>query len=909
MSATKPTSRGWRGPGAGPSNYLAAPEEWRATSRQVCGLWPFAAGSGSPMIGVPMGRNMLTGGTLCMDPISWFMPGKLISNPSAFVLGLPGLGKALDVQTPVPTPTGFSTMGGLRPGDHVIGANGLPTVVVAVSDVMEDRPCYELEFSTGEKVVADAEHLWHTETRLDRMRRAPRNRYERATYGTTEEITAVRALALATAAGTPTAPISEIKRALGWTAARANTIYRFNSVRSTPDRRQLLLELAHHLESPRNQSRLATGPIKTTEQIAQTIKYHGHTNHSIRTIAPVDLPAAELPVPPYSFGAWLGDGTSSGSGFTSADAPILDRIRSEGLEVEKSPYGGDYLYRLSIPGQTKRSPNHLVARLRQMGVLKNKHIPAIYLRASLHQRRELLAGLLDTDGWVADTGFPFFTSTSEALATGVAELAASLGYRTRISQGVAMLDGREIGPKWDVSFATRDEVFDLERKNRLVRERQRTTGDARRGERYIVAARPVRSRPVRCIQVAADDGLFAVTPSFIVTHNSSLIRHMLLGLMGYGVTPIVLGDKKPDYVDLIEAADGQVIRVGRGRGHLNVLDQSIIEAAAERLTGRDRTELLADAHGRRLNMVASLITVARRAPISDREESIVDRALHVLRDKHEGTPVLADLLRVIQDAPEELRAVALDRGNMDRYRDVTDHLEASLIGLQSGRLGDIFAGQTTVPLKLDRPAVFDVSSIGDTDEDLLGATLLACWSYGFGAVGAAQTLADHGLEPRRHYFLPMDEFWAGLRVGRGIVDRADALTRLNRTMGVGWAMISHTTADLDSIPDAHERAKAQGFVERAGMVIMGGLPDRELAKLHDTIRLSGAERDLVSSWSSPAAWDAASGAHATPPGQGKFLVKVGGRPGIPLQVVLTKVETEENRYNLQTSNKRWQGDR
>lgn len=94
MTATKPTSRGWRGPGAGPSNYLAAPEEWRATSRQVCGLWPFAAGSGSPMIGVPVGRNLLTGGTLCMDPISWFMPGKLISNPSAFVLGLPGLGKS-----------------------------------------------------------------------------------------------------------------------------------------------------------------------------------------------------------------------------------------------------------------------------------------------------------------------------------------------------------------------------------------------------------------------------------------------------------------------------------------------------------------------------------------------------------------------------------------------------------------------------------------------------------------------------------------------------------------------------------------------------------------------------------------------------------------------------------------------
>jgi len=90
----RPMPRGWPGPGGGYSTYLQAAPEWRGTTVQVCGMWPFAAGTGSPMVGVPIGRNILSGATMCCDPISWFMRAKLISNPSMFVLGKPGLGKS-----------------------------------------------------------------------------------------------------------------------------------------------------------------------------------------------------------------------------------------------------------------------------------------------------------------------------------------------------------------------------------------------------------------------------------------------------------------------------------------------------------------------------------------------------------------------------------------------------------------------------------------------------------------------------------------------------------------------------------------------------------------------------------------------------------------------------------------------
>lgn len=384
--------------------------------------------------------------------------------------------------------------------------------------------------------------------------------------------------------------------------------------------------------------------------------------------------------------------------------------------------------------------------------------------------------------------------------------------------------------------------------------------------------------------------------------KSTIVRRMAAGGAGFGALPLVLGDLKPDYVDLIKALGGQVITLGRGRGHLNVLDPGEAVEAAERLRAagkdRERAQVLADAHGRRHTMVSALLTILRKEPPTDREESIIDRALKVLDERNEGVPVLGDLLQVIQDAPPEIRAVALDRGDDARYKKITENLEASLISLTSGgRLGEMFSQKTDVPMVRDRAVVYDVSSVDDSDTDLQAAILLACWSAGFGTVNVANALADAGLEPRRHYFVIIDELWRALRAGRGMVERVDALTRLNRQRGVGLAMISHTMSDLLALPTEEERMKARGFVERAGMVIAGGLPGAEMAMLTSAVPLSRAEQDLLVSWQDPPAWDSSTGKEAEPPGRGKFLVKVGGHPGTPLKVQLMGLELAVNDTN------------
>lgn len=385
--------------------------------------------------------------------------------------------------------------------------------------------------------------------------------------------------------------------------------------------------------------------------------------------------------------------------------------------------------------------------------------------------------------------------------------------------------------------------------------------------------------------------------------KSTAVRRMALGLYGYGTLPMVFGDLKPDYVDLGRALDGQIISIGHGRGYLNILDNSEALAAAARLTGSARDAVLADAHTRRVTGVSALLTVSRGTKPEEREESILDAAVRVLDARSTSVPILGDLLQVIRDAPDPVREAAVDRGSMKRYRQITDGLEASLVAMMgSGRLGDTFARHTTVPMRRDVPVVFDLSAIGDGESELQAAALLACWSHGFGAINVANALADAGLEPRRHYFVVLDELWRALRAGRGMVDYVDALTRLNRTKGVGMAMVSHTLADLRALPSEEDRAKARGFVERSGMVVLGGLPTGEMAELDAVVGLSRTEQDMITSWQDPPSWDSLTGTTTAPPGQGNFLVKVGGRPGIPFHLQLTSIERD---LGIHDTNKLW----
>ncbi|MRH87310.1 hypothetical protein GFY24_07510 [Nocardia sp. SYP-A9097] len=88
------TDRGYIGAGGGRMNVVGRPVEYRATTAQVAGLWPWSVGAGAPLIGTPLGSHLHTGAPVCFDPMNWFMRGSFITAPSLFVLGLNGFGKS-----------------------------------------------------------------------------------------------------------------------------------------------------------------------------------------------------------------------------------------------------------------------------------------------------------------------------------------------------------------------------------------------------------------------------------------------------------------------------------------------------------------------------------------------------------------------------------------------------------------------------------------------------------------------------------------------------------------------------------------------------------------------------------------------------------------------------------------------
>ena len=104
---------------------------------------------GDAITGVPTGYHDLD------DLLSGLQPSAL------YVIGArPAMGKALALDTPIPTPTGWTTMGQLAVGDRVIDEHGTPSSVTYCSPVYTDRSCFEVCFDDGSVLVADAEHQW-----------------------------------------------------------------------------------------------------------------------------------------------------------------------------------------------------------------------------------------------------------------------------------------------------------------------------------------------------------------------------------------------------------------------------------------------------------------------------------------------------------------------------------------------------------------------------------------------------------------------------------------------------------------------------------------------------------------------------------------------------------------------------
>lgn len=349
--------------------------------------------------------------------------------------------RPLGLNTSIPTPSGWTTMGAIAVGDTVFNENGQPVPVIGCSPVHINRKCFEITFKDGSKITADAEHPWAVE---------------------------------------------------------------------------------------RAEKRVAGGYL-WTKLTVRTDEINPRTD-LIQVAKPLSLPDADLPIHPYTLGVWLGDGDKNSSKITQSDEDIYhlrDALITAGENVSDKRMSKDRAGSLTIYG--------LRPKLRALGVLGNKHVPAIYLRASEEQRWALLQGLMDTDG-SASNGLCSFTNTNQQLADAFGELTRSLGIKANhvVRSGRIRMwaDGRaasEHQDAWQYSFSAHSDrtVF------RLARKQQNLPSPVKRHERRVFKHRitsieEVPSIPVKCIAVDTPSHLFLAGRGMIPTHNTSMTESVAL---------------------------------------------------------------------------------------------------------------------------------------------------------------------------------------------------------------------------------------------------------------------------------------------------------------------------------------------------------------------------------------------
>lgn len=232
----------------------------------------------------------------------------------------------------------------------------------------------------------------------------------------------------------------------------------------------------------------------------------------------VGYPEAKLPIHPYLFGVMLGDAhMPTATVCTSGDA-IRERLDEIGIKTTPRDVSDRNAYAFYVNGA--------MAHLRALGVADctsvEKFIPDVYKHAGIEQRKELLRGLIDTDGDVTKAGSVTFNTSSERLAHDVVWLARSLGCkahepRVKIQTYTYKGEKRQGKPAYRMTLTFPDSfgtVCYVEHKRERIKPVER-----RYLTRWISGIEYVGDLEGTCVAVDREDGLFLAN-DFIVTHNS-----------------------------------------------------------------------------------------------------------------------------------------------------------------------------------------------------------------------------------------------------------------------------------------------------------------------------------------------------------------------------------------------------
>lgn len=267
--------------------------------------------------------------------------------------------------------------------------------------------------------------------------------------------------------------------------------------------------------------------------IAKQTNSAGRAMYQLPIVNALEFPHKPVNMHPYVLGAWLGDGSAGKPCITGVDPEIIEKIESLGYkksaECLHQTTGVLTTYFSGIAGV--EWPGRMTRELQELGVYNNKRIPEMYQYASVEQRYELLAGLIDTDGTVDRKSRVSITTTSLELAEDILQLCEGLGLRPYVTEVQPSLSSSGIQgkqPYFQIGFQPITHIP-------VALPRKRVTRIATQRKVGLVSVERVNEGKVgHCIQVDSPDGLYVVGEKLTATHNSEIgSRHFPPWVLGH----------------------------------------------------------------------------------------------------------------------------------------------------------------------------------------------------------------------------------------------------------------------------------------------------------------------------------------------------------------------------------------
>jgi len=243
----------------------------------------------------------------------------------------------------------------------------------------------------------------------------------------------------------------------------------------------------------------------------------------------VEFAEQKVEIEPYFLGLWLGDGTSSNVEIATQDSEIVNYLGryADRLSLLLNSHFTDGrcpMYRIGkghTGGDVKKDIS-LQKKLRDMNLLNNKHIPQNYLINSRKNRLELLAGLLDSDGYYDDKYHVMeITQKSKALSEQIKFLADSLGFRCSFNAKMAQI--KSIGYECEV-YRVRI-VGDLDEiPTKIARKQARPSASNRNHQHTGIKVEYDKIDDYYGFEI--DGNKLFLLEDMTVTHNTSLVLNM-----------------------------------------------------------------------------------------------------------------------------------------------------------------------------------------------------------------------------------------------------------------------------------------------------------------------------------------------------------------------------------------------